>query len=136
MAKESGLNMRLYVSGYDLSGDANSLGAVGYTNELYDVTTLSDSSTARLLGKVDGTLTVNGYFDNAANKIHAVLAGTLARFLRLTLMFSSLSVLRLATRVTGLSRKKPSTTLTGVIQGRSRFIALLRLTATLPSLVK
>ena len=75
MAKESGLNMRLYVSGYDLSGDANSLGAVGYTNELYDVTTLSDSSTARLLGKVDGTLTVNGYFDNAANKIHAVFSG-------------------------------------------------------------
>ena len=75
MAKESGLNMRLYVSGYDLSGDANSLGAVGYTNELYEVTTLSDSSTARLLGKVDGTLTVNGYFDNAANKIHSVLSG-------------------------------------------------------------
>jgi hypothetical protein len=75
MAKESGLNVRLYVSGYDLSGDANSLSAVGYTNEQYEVTTLDLSATARLLGKVDGTLAVNGYFDNAANKIHAVLSG-------------------------------------------------------------
>jgi len=75
MAKESGLNVRLYVSGYDLSGDANSLAAVGYTNELYEVTTLSSSATARLLGKVDGTLTVNGFFDNASGKIHSVLSG-------------------------------------------------------------
>jgi len=75
MAKESGLNVRLYVSGYDLSGDANSLGAVGYSNELYEVTTLDSSATARLLGKVDGTLTVNGFFDNASGKIHAVLSG-------------------------------------------------------------
>lgn len=75
MAKSSGLNVRLYVDGNDLSGDANSLGAVGYANELYDVTTLDSSATARLLGKVDGTMSVNGYFDNAAGKIHAVLTG-------------------------------------------------------------
>jgi hypothetical protein len=75
MAKESGLNVRLYVSGYDLSGDANSLGAVGYSNETYEVTTLDLSAAARLLGKVDGTMSINGYFDNAANKIHAVLSG-------------------------------------------------------------
>ena len=75
MAKESGLNVRLYVSGYDLSGDANTLSTVGYTNEQYDVTTLSSAATARLLGKVDGTMTLNGYFDNAAGKIHAILSG-------------------------------------------------------------
>ena len=81
MAKSSGLNVWLYVDGNDLSGDANSLGAVGYANELYDVTTLDSSATARLLGKVDGTMSVNGYFDTAAGKIHAVLTGNSGKLL-------------------------------------------------------
>lgn len=72
MAKENGLNVRLYVAGYDISGDANALGAMGYTNSLYDITTLDVSATKRLLGPVDGSLEVNGYFDNAAGKIHPV----------------------------------------------------------------
>jgi len=72
MAKESGLNVRLYVEGYDLSGDANSLGSLGYTNSLYDITTLDVSGTKRLLGPVDGSIDVNGYFDNASGRIHPV----------------------------------------------------------------
>jgi hypothetical protein len=72
MAKENGLNVRLYVEGYDLSGDANSLGSLGYTNSLYDITTLDVSGTKRLLGPVDGSIDVNGYFDNASGRIHPV----------------------------------------------------------------
>ena len=72
MAKENGLNVRLYVAGYDISGDANSLGSMGYTNSLYEITTLDVSATKRLLGPVDGSLEVSGYFDNAAGKIHPV----------------------------------------------------------------
>jgi hypothetical protein len=71
MAKTSGLNVRLYVDGNDLSADANSLGAVGYTNTLYDIPTLDSAAMKRLIGTVDGTVTVNGWFDNRANGIHA-----------------------------------------------------------------
>ena len=42
MAKTNGLNVRLYVEGYDLSGDANALSGLGYTSELLDVTTLDE----------------------------------------------------------------------------------------------
>ena len=72
MAKVNGLNVRLYVEGYDLSGDANSLSSVGYTNELLDVTTLDVSAYKRVVGIVDTELTVDAWFDNAASKQHAV----------------------------------------------------------------
>lgn len=71
MAKVSGLNVRLYVAGNDLSGDANSLGGAGYSQENYDVTTLNSTAVKRIAGRSDGTLSVNGFFDNASNRIHA-----------------------------------------------------------------
>ena len=72
MAKVNGLNVRLYVEGYDLSGDANAISAMGYTNELLDVTTLDVSAQKRLVGIVDSEVTVDAWFDNAASKQHAV----------------------------------------------------------------
>ena len=72
MAKVNGLNVRLYVEGYDLSGDANAISAMGYTNELLDVTTLDVSARKRLVGIVDSEVTVDAWFDNAASKQHAV----------------------------------------------------------------
>jgi hypothetical protein len=72
MAKTSGLNTRLYVEGYDLSGDANALSGMGYSNSLYDTTTLDVSAAKRIIGPVEGTLTVNGWFDNRSGGIHPV----------------------------------------------------------------
>ena len=72
MAKSSGLNVRLYVQGYDLSGDANSLSTIGYTNSLYDIATLDSTAQKRLMGPVDGTLGVNGWFDNRSGGIHPI----------------------------------------------------------------
>jgi len=72
MAKSSGLNVRLYVEGNDLSGDANSLSTVGYTNSLYDIATLDSTAQKRLMGPVDGTLGVNGWFDNRSGGIHPI----------------------------------------------------------------
>ena len=74
MAKSSGLNVRLYVAGNDLSGDANSLSTIGYTNNLYEITTLDSSAVKRLLGTVDGTLGVSGFFDNRSGGIHATFS--------------------------------------------------------------
>ena len=72
MAKVNGLNVRLYVEGYDLSGDANSLSSLGYTNELLDVTTLDVSAKKRIVGIVDSEISVDAWFDNAASRQHAV----------------------------------------------------------------
>jgi hypothetical protein len=72
MAKVNGLNVRLYVEGYDLSGDANALNGLGYTNELLDVTTLDVSAKKRIVGMVDGEISVDAFFDPATSRQHAV----------------------------------------------------------------
>ena len=72
MAKVSGLDTRLYVEGYDLSGDASSLGSAGYSQNLLDVTTLDSSAVKRLVGEASGQMTVNVWFDAATGKSHAV----------------------------------------------------------------
>jgi len=72
MAKVNGLNVRFYVEGYDLSGDANALSALGYTNELLDVTALDSSARKRIIGIVDSEITCDAWFDNAASKQHAI----------------------------------------------------------------
>ena len=72
MAKVNGLNVRLYVEGYDLSGDANALNGMGYTNELLDVTTLDVSARKRIVGIVDGEVSVDAFFDPASSRQHAV----------------------------------------------------------------
>ena len=72
MAKESGLNVRLYVMGYDLSGDANALDGAGYSQETMETTALASAAASRITGLADGSLSVNGYFDNATGKIHPI----------------------------------------------------------------
>jgi hypothetical protein len=72
MAKVNGLNVRLYVEGYDLSGDANALNGLGYTNELLDVTTLDVSAKKRIVGIADAEVSVDAFFDPASSKQHAV----------------------------------------------------------------
>ena len=53
MAKINGLNVRLYVEGYDLSGDANAVSGLGYTNMSGGVfRTVSVPYEMELLGEV------------------------------------------------------------------------------------
>lgn len=63
MSKISGLGVRLYSHGYDLSGNANAIGGINQSQELQDVTTLQDSAAARQAGRVDGSIAVNAWFD-------------------------------------------------------------------------
>ena len=72
MVKTNGLNVRFYVEGYDLSGDANALSGMGYNNELLDVTTLDVSAKKRIVGSVDSEISVDAWFDNAASRQHAI----------------------------------------------------------------
>ena len=70
MAKTSGLGVRIYANGYDLNTDVNALSGIGSTQTLLDVTPLSKSAAERIIGLGDSTLTVNGWFDNAAGMSH------------------------------------------------------------------
>jgi len=70
MAKINGLGVRIYANGYDLNTDVNALSGIGSTQTLLDVTPLSKSATERIIGLTDSTLTVNGWFDNAAGMSH------------------------------------------------------------------
>ena len=72
MAITNGLNVRLYVEGNDLSGDANSLDGIGYSQEQFDTTTLNQSAVSRMNGRADGSLSVSAFFDAASTHISAV----------------------------------------------------------------
>lgn len=77
MAKVSGLGVRLYAAGYDLSGDVNALASMGYTQAMLDVTTLDLAATARIAGLSDGAISVNGWFEAAGE--HAAWASNSGR---------------------------------------------------------
>jgi hypothetical protein len=70
MAKINGLGVRIYANGYDLNTDVNALSGIGTNQALLDVTNLSVSATERIIGLKDSTLSVNGWFDNAAGYSH------------------------------------------------------------------
>ena len=70
MAKINGLGVRLYAAGYDLSADVNAVSNMNMTQELLDITALDTAARKRLIGLGDGTIGVNGWFDNAAGQSH------------------------------------------------------------------
>ena len=74
MAITSGLNVRLLVEGRDLSGDANALDSMGYTQNLLDTTTLNKAAMARITGLSTGSVSVSAYFDNASTQGHATFS--------------------------------------------------------------
>ena len=74
MTKQTGLGDRLYVGGFDLSGDVGSLGAIGGGPEAKEVTGIDKSAFERIGGKRDGRIEFNSWFNPASNQQHDVLA--------------------------------------------------------------
>ena len=72
MAKQNALNIRFYVQGYDLSGDANSISGLGINQNLLDVSTIDTSAHKRITGLQSGTLGLNVWFDAATGQEHDV----------------------------------------------------------------
>ena len=66
MAKISGLGVRLYAAGFDLSADINTVSSMSMSSDLLDITALDTSARKRLTGLGDGSIGVNGWFDAAA----------------------------------------------------------------------
>lgn len=74
MAKQSGLGMRLYLHGYDLSGDVGSIGTMRSSVTPLDVTGLDKSAVERIHGIRDGEITFNVFFNTATDAEHDALS--------------------------------------------------------------
>lgn len=77
MAKSSGLGARLFVDGYNISGDVGSIGGLSGSAEPLEVTGLDKEAKERLLGLRDGSIDYNAFWNPgpAANAAHKVLGG-------------------------------------------------------------
>lgn len=75
MAKESGIGMQVTIDAADGSGDdfSNDITSVGISTPrgVQDITGLDKSAIERLLLLADGTITLTGVFNDAADKSHA-----------------------------------------------------------------
>lgn len=74
MAKQSGLGDNFYVSGVDLSGDTASLGEIGGSIGLIDVTGINKSAFERIGGIRDGRIEWVSHFNDASSQQHATLS--------------------------------------------------------------
>lgn len=74
MAKQSGLNMRCLVSGYDLSGDIGSISTIHGGNSPLDVTGIDKSAYERIGGRRDGEISFDAFFNPSANQAHPRLS--------------------------------------------------------------
>ncbi len=72
MTKRSGLGMRLYVSGYDVSGDINSFQGINGGPAALDYTDITQEANCRLGGQRDGGTQFMSFFDDAADQSHDV----------------------------------------------------------------
>lgn len=74
MSKQSGLGMSLFVGGYDLSGDIQSLGKIGGGPSPLDVTGINALAVERIGGKRDGAIEMTSFFNPSSSHSHPVLS--------------------------------------------------------------
>ena len=75
MAKQSGLGQRLYVGGFDISGDVGSIDNASTPTALLEVTGIDKSAVERILGKRSGMLSFTAFFNDATDAEHDALKG-------------------------------------------------------------
>jgi len=63
MGKQGGLGQRLYVGGYDISGDIIEVGGAGMPMSTLDTTGIDKSAMERIFGHRDGSLDVTAWFN-------------------------------------------------------------------------
>jgi hypothetical protein len=73
MPKRTGLGMRLFVGGFDISGDINSLSRIGGGNTPLGMTDITQEAEAREGGTRSGSLEFLSYFNDASGRAHPVL---------------------------------------------------------------
>lgn len=70
MAKRTGLGMRFFVGGYDLSGDINSFTGINGGNTPIDCPDVTQEANARYGGKRGGGVQFVSYFNDATDRAH------------------------------------------------------------------
>lgn len=73
MAKSSGLGMKLYLQGVDMSGDVGAINTLRSSVALIDVTPIDKSAMERLPGLRDGEITFNCFFNPESGGTHETL---------------------------------------------------------------
>lgn len=63
MAKSAGMNMRVFIDGYDISGDYQSFGGLGGGPAAIDVTGMDKEAPERIGGRRDGRMDATTYFN-------------------------------------------------------------------------
>jgi len=75
MVKKSGIGQRLYVHGFDISGDTGQINNIGSPIGLLDVTSIDVSAMERIMGKRDAEIDFTAFFNIAADREHLALKG-------------------------------------------------------------
>lgn len=75
MAKSSGLGQRLYVHGFDISGDVSAINTWSTPSEVLPATGIDKSAHERMYGRQDGLLDFASYFNDATGQEHDALKG-------------------------------------------------------------
>lgn len=73
MTKLNGLGQQLLVDGFNISGDVGAWSS-GCPHGVYDVTGLDKFANERILGRKDGRLALNAFFNPSAGAVHDVLS--------------------------------------------------------------
>ena len=73
MAKQSGLGDQLFIGGYDIGADINSIGSLSTPRQTLPATAITQSANARIFGLRDANAEFVSYFDPAAAASHAAL---------------------------------------------------------------
>lgn len=74
MAKRTALGDSFYVGAIDLSGDVGAINSLSTPRAVIDVSPLNNTGYERLLGRVDGTVEFNSYFNPASSRSHPTLS--------------------------------------------------------------
>lgn len=72
--KQSGLGDRLFVGGYNLSGDIGALDTISCPRTTADVTGIDKDAYERILLTKDGAISYTAFFNDAAGQAHPVLS--------------------------------------------------------------
>ena len=75
MVKKSGIGQRLYVHGFDISGDVGQIDGIGSPIALLDVTSIDKSGVERIMGRRDARIAFSAFFNKAADREHLALKG-------------------------------------------------------------
>lgn len=74
MTKQSGLGDRLFVDGYDISGDINSIGRISAPLATLEMTDITQSAIERQAGKADGMIEFVSYHNTDPNRAFDALS--------------------------------------------------------------